>query len=818
MITRLPALLALAATSAACAQCPLEPFEPSALEGAAFWLNLFPTSDPVPGVYASGRFRLNGVETGLIRRSAGAWAPVAGAPRAIGPITQHIDARGPALFGVALPEAGAATTDLPLYRYDGASWEQSPGPVPGSDWLTWAPTSLASFDADGSGPLPPSLFLLVSFTYFQSQYVDTGALYEWQGGSWVLRAIPGAGMLAVLDADGAGPGLPGVYMTSVTTFRENVGTQSTGELRRWNGSTTENIASMSVPESLAVYDPDGSGPLTPRLAIGGAFTEIVQGSTPTAAPHVVLFDGQNFEVPGAGLDGDVQALAHFDPDGAGPMPPLLVAGGRFGAGLAAFDGAGWSAFGGGASGDTRLLRAFDEDASGPQNPSLLWSGRATVAQRAATGVAVYRGAWEGLMRGPGGPVNALDVFQQSLFAGGQFVRCGDTVVNNIARWNGAAWTPLGDGLRSSPTSAPPHVYCMTVHDDGSGPKLYVGGRFETAGGVAVRNLARWTGQAWEAVGFQGIDPPGPGGDVYALASFNGRLYAGGDFLTVSGGFAPNLAYWTASGWSSIPGSEAVLGAVRALKAFDDGTGPALYVGGDQTTPGGSVRLVWKLTADSEWVPLGGTTALVGDYPLRVNALEVHDAGLGPRLYAAGTIFPSRVRVLQGSSWVIPVDLSLPGFLPELHALRSIQHPGGNGLLIDDVLYANPHQRQLVPPPDGPILAISPSFDDGRSGAVFIAGDFQNLLEATHTPPGSPIPPVLQVPTPFIARYRPCPLCYANCDGSGDAPILNVLDFNCFLGRFTSGQPYANCDGSTAAPVLNVLDFNCFLNAFTNGCP
>ena len=29
--------------------------------------------------------------------------------------------------------------------------------------------------------------------------------------------------------------------------------------------------------------------------------------------------------------------------------------------------------------------------------------------------------------------------------------------------------------------------------------------------------------------------------------------------------------------------------------------------------------------------------------------------------------------------------------------------------------------------------------------------------------------------------------------------------------------YANCDGSTTAPVLNVLDFSCFLNRFAAGC-
>jgi hypothetical protein len=63
-----------------------------------------------------------------------------------------------------------------------------------------------------------------------------------------------------------------------------------------------------------------------------------------------------------------------------------------------------------------------------------------------------------------------------------------------------------------------------------------------------------------------------------------------------------------------------------------------------------------------------------------------------------------------------------------------------------------------------------------------------------------------------------PVCYANCDGSTAPPVLNVLDFNCFLNRFTAGNAYANCDGSTTPPVLNVLDFNCFLSRFVAGCP
>jgi hypothetical protein len=67
----------------------------------------------------------------------------------------------------------------------------------------------------------------------------------------------------------------------------------------------------------------------------------------------------------------------------------------------------------------------------------------------------------------------------------------------------------------------------------------------------------------------------------------------------------------------------------------------------------------------------------------------------------------------------------------------------------------------------------------------------------------------------ITIARPC---YANCDGSTAAPVLNVADFTCFLQKFSTGNPYANCDGSTTAPVLNVQDFTCFLQKFAVGCP
>ena len=74
----------------------------------------------------------------------------------------------------------------------------------------------------------------------------------------------------------------------------------------------------------------------------------------------------------------------------------------------------------------------------------------------------------------------------------------------------------------------------------------------------------------------------------------------------------------------------------------------------------------------------------------------------------------------------------------------------------------------------------------------------------------------QAEPPFVARLV-ATSCYANCDTSTTPPILNVLDFGCFLNKFAAGDPYANCDGSITPPVLNVLDFSCFLNKFAAGC-
>jgi uncharacterized membrane protein len=99
-----------------------------------------------------------------------------------------------------------------------------------------------------------------------------------------------------------------------------------------------------------------------------------------------------------------------------------------------------------------------------------------------------------------------------------------------------------------------------------------------------------------------------------------------------------------------------------------------------------------------------------------------------------------------------------------------------------------------------------------TSAMGVSADGSVIVGNANGPDGMPHPWIVHIPS----------FCYANCDGSTATPALNVLDFNCFLNKFTAGMGgdaaslvYANCNNDEG---LNVLDFNCFVNKFVQGCP
>jgi probable HAF family extracellular repeat protein len=195
----------------------------------------------------------------------------------------------------------------------------------------------------------------------------------------------------------------------------------------------------------------------------------------------------------------------------------------------------------------------------------------------------------------------------------------------------------------------------------------------------------------------------------------------------------------------------------------------------------------------------GIGTLLGYYHDWVMPFGVNVAAGGPRAV--------RYALLNGS----PVDYGSPNG----NGVPDGQY--GTGIIQDLNYVANPPAGvhlpsqesggdHLAPYNDWEHVVLATSAARGPSAPLVSdpTGELQiaarDWMAANFPPPGGPAP------------------CYANCDASTTAPVLNVLDFNCFLNRFAAGASYANCDGSTTPPVLNVLDFNCFLNRFAAGCP
>lgn len=114
-------------------------------------------------------------------------------------------------------------------------------------------------------------------------------------------------------------------------------------------------------------------------------------------------------------------------------------------------------------------------------------------------------------------------------------------------------------------------------------------------------------------------------------------------------------------WSSTFGVPGVGGQhvneleVRAFAFHDDGSGPALYLGGYFDFAGGAFAEHCARWNGSSFEALGASP----DYP--VGDLEVFDDGSGPKLYAGMRVWPGPVLARwDGSTWTTLAGSSLPG--------------------------------------------------------------------------------------------------------------------------------------------------------------
>jgi len=152
-------------------------------------------------------------------------------------------------------------------------------------------------------------------------------------------------------------------------------------------------------------------------------------------------------------------------------------------------------------------------------------------------VAKWNGStWSALGNGVDSQVNALAVSGNDVYVGGGFTQIcgnaacntGNTRINHVAKWNGSAWSALGNGVDSS-------LNALAV----SGSDVYVGGSFLyicgnatcNSGNVLLNSIGKWSSatSTWSAVG-NGVNDA----KVYALAVSGSDVYVGGFFTQVCG--------------------------------------------------------------------------------------------------------------------------------------------------------------------------------------------------------------------------------------------------------------------------------------------
>jgi hypothetical protein len=188
-----------------------------------------------------------------------------------------------------------------------------------------------------------------------------------------------------------------------------------------------------------------------------------------------------------------------------------------------------------------------------------------------------------------GDVSAVAVVGTDVYVGGNFTKAGNVSANHIARWDGTRWHDLGGGLTLEAGQA--FVRAIAV----SGTDVYAGGFFTSAGGGRAQNIAKWDGNSWSPLGdgrdrlvlaiavsgkdvyvggtFAGViarwdgynwtslsgnmvggcNLPACVASVNAIAVSGRNVYVAGNFTSIGGVSTGNVARWTGSSWTSVGG-------------------------------------------------------------------------------------------------------------------------------------------------------------------------------------------------------------------------------------------------------------------------
>lgn len=179
----------------------------------------------------------------------------------------------------------------------------------------------------------------------------------------------------------------------------------------------------------------------------------------------------------------------------------------------------------------------------------------------------------------------------SLYIAGDFATINGIEVNNIAQWNGSSWSALSSG-----TNGP--ISTLALNENGV---LFIGGVFTSAGGLNANNISKWENNAWGLLTDNSTNISGTNNEVRSIhIDDNNTVYVGGNFDTAGGMPASRIAQWNGSNWSAL--GSGTSGFVQAMESLDN----YLYVGGNFVLAGEETvnRIARYNKSNSTWETIG----------------------------------------------------------------------------------------------------------------------------------------------------------------------------------------------------------------------
>ncbi len=293
----------------------------------------------------------------------------------------------------------------------------------------------------------------------------------------------------------------------------NVGGDSITGVARWDGSAWDDLGNPF--DGLPFVWVDAMKKSGNNLYVAGWFNDIAG----TGSVNIGKWDGTTWSGLGAGVNGKIYAVEVVGNN--------VYAGGNT-----------WQTF----DGNTQYYFAH-------------WDGT----------------QWQPFANPPGGVVNAMMADGNDLYVAGTFTYLSDfTAMKAIGIWDGSTWKDVGGGVTGGSFSTV--INAIVKGSDG----IFVGGDFTMAGDVPAKNIARWDGTQWHALG-EGID-----GEVFSVYANGSDVYAGGHFVTVEGDTVWGMARWDGSQWYRIGNGVHLslnYGATPTVYSFL-GTESALWIGGN----------------------------------------------------------------------------------------------------------------------------------------------------------------------------------------------------------------------------------------------